>query len=292
MQSGSLRGIGAMLIAAAVFAVMDATLKQLSPHYPPLQVASMRGWASLPFLLLPVICSGRWRELRPVRWYLHVLRGLLAVAMLCLFVFSLRSLSLADAYSITLCAPLLITALSVPLLREHVDGRRWLAIAVGLCGVLVILRPSAGSAITFGALAAVGATICYALASILIRMAARSESTLSMSLSFVAVVAVAAGVLAAPNWIAVREVDWPVLALLGLTGALGQYFVIEAFRQAPASVVAPFDYTALLWGALIDWLIWSTVPGSQTYLGGGIVVASGLYLIYRERYREHPSQAA
>jgi drug/metabolite transporter (DMT)-like permease len=272
-----------MLVAVAAFAVMDATMKYLGQSYGPMQVSSLRGFASLPILLLPVLWSRRWRELRPTRWAFHLLRGVLAIVMLGLFIYSLRSLSLAGTYAICLCAPLLIAALSVPVFGERVDTQRWIAISVGLVGVLIIVHPTARDMATMGALSALAAAVCYAFGSLLIRAAARTESTLSMTLSFVFIIAIGAGAIALPNWIAVQTQHWPLIVLMGITGAIGQYFMVEAFRRAPASVVAPFDYAQLIWGGMIDWLIWRTLPDARMLLGGGVVVASGLYLIYRER---------
>lgn len=272
-----------MLIAVIAFAVMDATLKQLGQSYSPMQVTSLRGWASLPFLVALVAWSGNWQELKPKRIELHLIRGLLSVAMLWLFVYSVQTLSLSSAYAIVLCAPLLITALSVPILKETVDRQHWIAIVIGLFGVLTMLRPTTADVIALGALAAFAAALCYALASILIKYAARTESTLSMSFSFVSVIAVVATLLAQSTWTSIQVHHWPLIAVLGLSGAVGQYFVVEAYRSAPASVVAPFDYTALVWGALIDWFVWQTVPSVRMMVGGAIVVATGLFLIHRER---------
>jgi len=281
--SSNLKGIISMLIAVAAFAVMDATMKYLGQSYAPLQVSSLRGWASLPFLLATVIWSRRWHELKPVRWPFHLLRGALAIGMLYLFVYSVHSLSLASAYAIFLCAPLLVTALSVPVFGEKVDARRWAAIVVGLLGVFIIVRPDAKDIVTWGAIAAFIAAVCYSFGSLLIRIASRTESTLSMTVSFVAIVAIGAGLMAWPQWTSVQSNHLPLIALMGISGAIGQYCMVEAFRRAPVSVVAPFDYTQLIWGGLIDWTIWQTLPDARMLFGGSIVVATGLYLIYRER---------
>jgi drug/metabolite transporter (DMT)-like permease len=283
MQSSNLKGIAAMLIAVAVFAVMDAALKVLGQFYSPLQVTGLRGAASLPFLLAAIAWSKQWRELRPTRWSLLIARGLLAIGMLFLFIYSLRTLSLSSAYAVFLCGPLLVTALSVPLLREHVDSRRWIAIVIGLCGVVVMIRPAAGDMLSLGALAAFAAAACYALAAVMIRALSRTETTLSITFWFLLTVALVACLLAWPNWQPIAPRHWIWIATVGLTGAIGQYFVVEAFRQAPASVVAPFDYTALLWGAAMDWIVWRALPDTRMMSGGVIVVSTGLYLIYRER---------
>ena len=122
-SSTNLRGIGAMLFAVAMFSLMDTGLKLLSPHYPAMQVAAMRALSSLPLVIVYVAWRGAFGSLRRIRWPLHLLRGVLGIAMLSLFAFSLRELPLAEAYSIFFVAPLLITALSVPLLGERVDRR-------------------------------------------------------------------------------------------------------------------------------------------------------------------------
>jgi len=280
-----MRGIGAMLLAVALFAFMDAMMKHLVGHYPPMQVASLRGFASLPFVLLPIVLRGNYRRLVPVRWSLHWFRGALGVVMLWAFVYSVRELSLADAYSIFLCAPLVVTALSVPLLGERVDARRWIAIGVGMAGVLVMLRPSAAQWITLGGVAALAAAICYSLSVISVRILTRTDTTESMVFWVMAMLAVGAGVLAVPAWVPVQPEHVPWLVGIGFVGAGGQHFITEAFRHAPASVVVPFEYTALLWGVALDFAIWSVLPGMVTLAGGAVVIAAGLYLARREATR-------
>jgi drug/metabolite transporter (DMT)-like permease len=243
----------------------------------------MRGAASLPFVLLAVAFTGRWRDLRPVRWGLHLLRGLLAIVMLGTFVYAVRLLPLADAYSIFLTAPLIVTALSVPFLGEHVDARRWIAVGIGLSGSLVLLNPNASSLASVGALAAIASATCYALSAISVRVLTRTDTTTSMVFWFMVSLAVFGGALAAPSWVAIDPRHWLTLLGLGLLGALGQHFVTEAFRHARASVVAPFEYTAMLWAIAIDWFFWRHAPNSRMLAGGLVIIGSGLYLIHRER---------
>ena len=274
-----------MLTAVAAFACMDALLKILSQHYSPMQVAAMRGIASLPFMLLGIGLGlmGSFRDLRPVRFRMHVLRGALTVIVMATFVYAVRVLSLADAYSIFLAAPLIVTALSVPLLGEHVDWRRWAAIGVGMTGVLTMLRPSGSNLVTLGALSALASAAAYALNAITLRVVTRTETTVSVAFWTVVCMTVFAAVFAAPGWLPVAREHWLVLLGIGLFGAIGAQMLTEAFRSAPASVVAPFEYTALLWGMCIDWIVWEVLPSTRVYVGGGLVIASGLYLIWRER---------
>jgi len=281
--TGRLRGIVAMLAAVAAFSAMDAVLKLLAGHYPPMQVSAMRGASSLPFVVLSVAAFGQWRDLRPVRVSLHVARGVLALVMLGGFIYAIRVLSLADAYSIFFVAPLLVTAMAVPLLGESVDWRRWTAIGIGLAGVIVMLRPSGSSLSTLGIVGALLSAIAYALSAISVRVLTRTDTTVSMVFWFLVLLTVLAGLISAPSWVTIRQQDWIWITALGVAGSLAQHFITEAFRHAPASVIAPFEYTALLWGVAIDWAFWHVLPGSRVFLGGGVIIASGLYLIWREK---------
>jgi drug/metabolite transporter (DMT)-like permease len=280
-----------MLVAVGTFSLMDAGLKQLTAHYPTLEVSFLRGAASLPFVLLPVVLRRSWSELRPVRWKLHLLRGVLAVVMLAGFVYSVSLLSLADAYSIFLSTPLLITALSVPLLGEHVDWRRWLAICTGLAGVLVVLRPTGSGMLTLGGLAAFVAALCYALNVVTIRVLGRTETTVSTVFWFMVLLTLFSGLLSVLDWRAPRAADLPLIVWVGACGAAGQHLITVAFRNAPASVIAPLEYTALLWGVAIDWAVWNVLPDLRMLGGASIVIASGLYIIVRQS-RSRPVAAS
>ena len=271
-----------MLASVAVFAVMDAAMKELAQTYPPLEVSCLRGLASIPFFLLGVSITGQWRHIVPVRWRDHFLRGGLAIVMLWLFIYSVSRLPLGTAYGIVLCAPLLITALSALVLREHVGRHRWLAVCCGLIGVAIILNPRGTEVITLAGLAAFAAALCYSVIALTIRRLTRTDSTLSIALSFVVMVGIGCGILAWPGWVPVLRDHWPWIAVIGLSGSIGQYLLIHAFRCATPSVIAPFEYTALLWGIALDWVLWGTVPGARVLTGGCVVISAGLYLIYRE----------
>ncbi|HET9330702.1 MAG TPA: DMT family transporter [Steroidobacteraceae bacterium] len=283
MREGRLRAITIMIAAVAVFSFMDALLKFLSAHYPPLQVAMLRGATSLPFTLLPVLIAGRMRDLRPRRWRMHVLRGMLSVVVIGSFIYAVRALSLANAYSVFLSAPLIVAALSVPLLKERLSWRNWLAILLGLLGVIIMLRPSASSMASLGTLAALVGAFAYALSGIAVRVLTRTDTTVSVVFWTVGLMTLFTGIISAPDWVPIEHQHWRHLAALGVLAAIGQYLLTEAFRSAPPSVVSPFEYTALLWGIGIDRLIWHVLPSPRVLLGGGVVIASGLYLIWHER---------
>jgi drug/metabolite transporter (DMT)-like permease len=287
----NLRGIGAMLFAVAMFALMDTGLKLLAAHYPPMQVAALRALSSLPLVGVYVAWRGAFTSLWRVRWRLHGLRGVLGIGMLAAFAYGLRELPLAEAYSIFFVAPMLITALSVPLLGERVEPARWLAIGIGLLGVIVVLRPTGQGLFTLGGLAVLGAAACYALSAVLVRIASRTDSSESLVLWLMVMVSVGAGALAAPSWVSVRMEHGSILAGIAVTGFLGQIAMTEAFRRGDVSAVAPFEYSALAWGIGLDWLLWQVLPDRYTVLGATIIIASGLYLVRREQVHaeaEHP----
>ncbi len=287
----NLRGIVAMLIAVGLFSLMDGGLKQLSAHYPAMQVAAIRGLSSLPLVLLWVAASGTVGTLWKVRWPLHLLRGALSILMLSAFAYALKRMPMTGAYALFFVAPLLITALSVPLLGEKVGPRRWAAIAVGLLGVLVVLRPSGEGVLSWAGLAVLLAATGYALSAIMVRVLHRTDSSQSMVFWMLLMTGFGAGALAWPGWLPLQGADGWIIAGVGLSGFLGQVAITEAFRSGQASVVAPFEYSALAWALGLDWLVWQVLPDGMTLVGAGIIVASGLYLLRRERVHaeaEHP----
>jgi drug/metabolite transporter (DMT)-like permease len=282
-----LKAIAIMLVAVAVFSLMDAVLKFFAMRYPPMEVAALRGATSLPFTLAPVLLAGRLRDLTPRRWQMHLLRGALSVVVIGGFVYAVRALSLANAYSVFLSAPLLVAALSAPLLRERLEWRNWVAILVGLAGVLIMLRPSGSGLASLGAVAALIGATAYALSGIAVRVLTRTDTTVSVVFWTISIMTVLTAAIAAPGWVAIEHAHWKWLLALGVLAAAGQYLLTEAFRSAPPSVVSPFEYTALLWGVGIDRLVWHVLPSARVCLGGGVVIASGLYLIWRERGAAH-----
>lgn len=290
-KNSSMRGIVAMLLAVILFSVMDAGLKWLSPHYPAIQVAAMRAMASLPFVIVYIVLRGSAASLFKVRWSLHLLRGILGISMLALFTFGIRSLPLSEAYSLFFIAPLLITILSVPLLKEKVGAARWIAIFVGLLGVLIVLRPSPENLVSLGSLAILAAAVCYSISAIAVRLISRTDSSDSMVFWAMTMIAVGAGLIAAPNWQPIESQHFLVLSGIGITGFFGQVAITAAFQKGEASVIAPFEYSALAWGMGLDWLLWQTLPDSIAMFGAVVIIASGLYLIRKEKVHaesEHP----
>jgi drug/metabolite transporter (DMT)-like permease len=283
MREGRLRAIVSMIVAVAAFSGMDALLKVFSTSYPAMQVAVLRGAASIPFMLLPVLFSNRWAQLRPRRFRMHLLRGVLQVLVLGCFIYAVRILSLANVYAVFLSAPLMMTALSVPILKERTDARGWCAIGVGLLGVLIMLKPSAAGLLSLGSLVALVGGFAYALGVVAGRVTTRTDTTASVAVWGISLMTLMALALALPHWVPLEPRHYPWFVLLGALAAVGTYGLTEAFRSAPAAVVAPLEYTALLWGILIDRLVWHVLPSGRILVGGAVVIGSGLYIMWRER---------
>lgn len=291
IRKNNLSGIAFMVFAVGTFALMDAALKSLTPFYPPMQIAALRGLTALPLVCIWVGFAGGYAQLLRVRWSLHLWRGVLSILMLGSFAYALKHIPLAEAYAIFFVAPMLITLLSVPLLGETVKRAHWTAIAVGFVGVLVVLRPTGDGVMSTAGLMVLASAGCYSLSSISVRVLARTDSTSSMMFWMMAMLSIGATALAWPTWKPVRLEHWHILLALAVTGALGQYLITEAFRRAQASVAAPFEYTALAWGVALDWWLWRTFPDHWVFVGAGIIVVSGVYLLRHERQHaeaEHP----
>jgi len=282
-HQGNLRSIAAMMVAVGFFAFMDTILKVLSTRYPALQIAAMRGWVALPLIVVWIQWRGTWPSLMRVRWSLHLLRGVLAICMLTLFTHGLKSMPLANAYTLFFIAPILITLLSAPVLGERVPRAHWWAVAGGMAGVMVALRPGVDGFVSWAGLAVLGSAVCYAVSAVVARLSSRTDTSESLMFWIMVMVALGAGALAAPRWVDIQPQDYSLLAALAVAGFGGQLAITEAFRHGQASAVAPFEYTALAWGLGVDWLVWATLPDRYTLLGGAIIVASGLYVVRHER---------
>lgn len=271
-----------MLLAGLMFAFMDAGMKWLAASYSPFQVATLRSLAALPLVLPWIILRGRVGTLWHVHWPLHLLRGVLGVGVMAGFIYGVAHMPLSSAYAIVFVSPLLVTALAVPFLGEKVGPRRWSAIAVGLAGVLVVLRPGTAGVATGAGLVLVLAALCYAAAAITVRKLALRDSAESMVFWFLVLLALFAGAIAAFDWQPVQRAHGWVIAMIGVTGALGQVALTHAFRLGEASQIAPLEYAGLVWVVLLDLVVWQVLPDGITWVGAAIIVASGLYLIRRE----------
>jgi len=274
-------GIALMLTGIAGFSVMDATIKWLTADYSITQVVALRSWFGLPLLSLFALYGGGVKSLRTKRPMVHLGRYLLVLALSFSFFWALSQMKLVDAIAITFAAPIFITALSVPLLRETVGLHRWFAIGAGFCGVLVMLRPGMG-VFQWAALVVLGSVVVYALLMITTRAFKATESTASLMLYPQLGMSLTGVVLVPFFWVTPSLTDLGLFALAGLFGSVGVMCVTHAFRLGPVAVISPFEYSALIWASLLGYLLWGELPDTITVIGAAIVVSSGLYIIYRE----------
>ena len=273
-----------MLCSVFILTVSDVLTKWLATGYPPGQLICLRSLAVLVLILMLSTPRRRWTGFRIINPGAHAVRGIFACAGSFLFVLGIGYVPLANAMSIGFAGPLLITALAVPMLGEHVGWRRWSAVLVGFAGVLVILRPGA-EGFHWAALALLCGTVFGSLRDIVTRRISATESSSSLLIT-TNVCMVAFGLLSIfQGWTAPSVRDAALLAASGLLIGSGHYLQIEAFRQAEAGTVVPFRYTALLWATLFGWLVFGDIPGAATFAGAALVVASGLFILYRERRR-------
>lgn len=287
-------GIGLFVLAVFLLSVMDVAIKWLSADYPTLQILFFRSLFGLIPLIAPVALSGRWGDLRTRRPLAHLARGLAVVVAAGSFFYALGALPLATVYTIGYSAPLFMTALSVPWLGEPVGPRRWAAVLLGFAGVVLAIRPGFGGDAGFlslGAAAALVGAIGYAVALVSVRLLSRTETNAAIAIYSTLVMTLVSGCLLPGRYVPPTPADFALLAGLGLVGGLAALALVEAFRRSPAAVLAPLEYTTMIWAVMFGFLIWGEVPDGWVAAGAVIVIASGLYIAHRER-RHRPVVAA
>jgi drug/metabolite transporter (DMT)-like permease len=281
MGGKSLIGIAWFQVAILCFAVMDAAIKYLTADFGTWQIMFFRGFFSLIPIAVLVARSGGVGTLRSRRPLSHVGRALVGIAAAFCFFYAYSLMPLADAYAIGFAGPLFMTALSVPVLGEKVGWRRWLAVLVGFTGVLVMLRPGQG-VLSLEALVPLAAAAFYALTMLYVRILARTESNAAITFYFVVTMSAVAAIAMIPEWRTPQGWQWPLLIMVGVIGGVAQIAFTQAFRLTSPSLLAPFEYTAMIWAVLFGFIMFGDIPDKAIWIGGGIVVASGLYIIHRE----------
>ncbi len=285
-----MRGVLLLLSATLCFSITDVMAKILGNHIPVIEIGWLRYVTFLVAVLLVNLRQGRMR-VRVKYPGVQVLRGVMMVASMLLFIVALRYLPLADAASVGFVSPLLITALSVLMLGEVVGVRRWIAIVVGFAGVLIVIRPGTG-AFQPAAFLVLGSSLAWAFASIFTRRVAGREDT-SATMLWTGVIGFVLLSAAVPFNFVMPSL--PLLALniaLGTLATVGQYWMIQAYRYAAASLLAPFSYIQLIWSTTAGYLVFDSLPDAQTLVGAAVIIASGLYTIHRERVRARLRAAA
>ena len=285
-----LRGIAWMVLGVLMLSLMDAVSKYAVSQMATLPLIAIRSLMVLALLSPLVLRAGGVAALRTRRPGGHLVRGACAiVSMLCFFE-ALRLLPLATAIAIGFAAPMFMTALSVPILKERVDAHRWAAVVVGFLGVCVVAGPALGDAdMGLGALLMVGAAVFYAASMTCVRWLAATETDLSMMVSqnLLVLLVGTVGTLLNPS-----PVPWSmtgVILAMALLLVLGQQATFRALRLAPVGAVAPFHDTELVWAAVLGWVFWNEWPQAHVGWGALVIVAAGLYSVWREQRRSQGS---
>ena len=274
--------IGYIVVAMAVFSGMDAVAKWLVADFSIFQILAMRGVFSIALLLPFLIRShGVAGILRTQNLRGQVLRSFLGVGAMFGFFGALREMKLADATAIGFSGSLFMAALSVPLLKERVGLRRWLAILFGFCGVLIIVQPGT-SAFQFASLYVVMSALLYALMMIATRWLTRTETNVSM-VFYHSLVSTVIGFAALPFvWVTPNLIEWSLFAVMGVFATIAHLAIAQAFRLAQVAIVGPFEYSTLLWATIIGYVVWQEVPGPNVWYGSVMLVLAGIYILYRE----------
>jgi drug/metabolite transporter (DMT)-like permease len=274
-------GIGLLLLAVVAFSVMDALIKWTSADYPTVEVVFFRAAFAFIPLSLFIARRGGVTALRTKRPVAHVLRCLVGIGSMFLGFWALDLMPLADVIAIGFAGPIFLTALAVPLLGEVVGWRRWSAVIAGFIGVIVMVRPGA-SIFQPEALIPVGGALGYAFAMVMVRKLTATETIAAIVFYFTATTTVIAGLLLPFFWVTPTWVDLTLLVSIGLCGGIAQLLMTRAFQVAPASLIAPFEYSAMIWAVAFGWLIWRELPDATIWTGSAVVIASGLYILHRE----------
>jgi len=277
----NLNGILLALAAFGFFATHDVVIKTLGGIYSPFQLIFFAVLLSFPLVTFMLMRDATTGHLRPVHpWWIAIRTAAGVIGGVSAF-FAFSVLPLAQTYSILFASPLLITVLSIPILGEQVRLRRWLAVIVGLIGVLIVLRPGSED-LGLGHLAALSAAAASALASIIVRKIGREERSVvlllyPMAANFV-VMACALPFVYKPMPIE----HFAMVGLISLFGFIAGLCLIAAYKNAEAAVVAPMQYSQIIWATIFGYFFFAELPDRETFLGAGVIILSGLYIVFRE----------
>ena len=279
-QDDPLAGIVLMLVAILLFSFSDTTAKFLTESLPALEITWIR-FTCFAVLLLPALARTGGNGIRSRRPLLQIVRGLCLASSSVLFVLAVTYLPIADATATSFVSPLFTTALAIPFLGERVGVRRWGAVVIGLIGVVIVVRPGT-SAFHPAAVLPILSALSWALAMVITRKMSHVDSVVTMlayaaGVGFIALTVVLPFIWTPPTY---GEVGLGIFIGLASTG--GQWLVVQAYRRASASVLAPFSYSQLLWSGTLGFFVFGAVPDRYTLLGAAIIVASGIYTAHRE----------
>jgi drug/metabolite transporter (DMT)-like permease len=283
-RSARLAGIGLMLLSIAMFSCGDALGKYIVATYSVGQLLWLRACAAL-IVLLPLMWRQRAEFARLERPWLQLLRVVLSTLEVAAFFLATVYLPLADVVTYYLACPIFVTALSPIVLREHVGWRRWSAILIGFCGVLIALRPSSQT-VSWPALIALGGSISFAILMLTTRMLRATPDIVLASSQFIGTFLL--GALLSPiGWVTPSVSSLGLFAAAGCISVSALLCVNRSLKLAPASVVVPYQYSMIVWAVMFGYAVFGDVPSMATILGAAIIIGAGFYIYLRERDLGH-----
>jgi drug/metabolite transporter (DMT)-like permease len=286
-------GIAYRLMAMACMACLSASVKWTGHRgVPVFEIVFFRNVFAFVPLALYIWRTSGISVLKTRHPLGHLHRSVVGLTSMCCSFFALQRLALTEATAFTFAAPLFMTALSAVMLRETVGWHRWGAVVAGFMGVLIMVRPEPGHMNVIGAALALAAALGSALAMVQIRQIAVTEKGATIVFYFTLAGVLVGGAVSLFDWVTPDRDTLIGLILGGLAGGVGQLFLTEAIRVAPVGVVAPFDYSQLIWATILGFLIWGELPRTATLTGALVVAASGLYILHRELMRFRRANAA
>ncbi|WP_170401329.1 DMT family transporter [Ruegeria arenilitoris] len=280
-QNNTLRGLGYAFAGFAVFASHDALIKVLGGTYSVMQIiffATLFSFVPMAVTILTDRTTGNFLPRHP--WLVLLRSALVVTSMVCAF-YAFSVLPLAEVYSLLFSFPLIVTVLSIPLLGEIVRAQRWAAVGVGLIGVLIVLRPGT-TEITLGHLAALTAAFCSAFGSVLVRKIGNEERSAVLILYPMLLAIVVMSLMQPAVYQPPSLLHLAMMALVGVFSVIAQHLIILAYRAAPAGVVAPSQYSQIIWATLFGMIFFGEHPDGWVAVGASIIIASGVFVVWRE----------
>ncbi|MGY3438725.1 MULTISPECIES: DMT family transporter [unclassified Marinovum] len=278
----NIKGLLYALLGFAMYSTHDVVVKFLGATYSPVQIIFFASLISFPLVTFMLMTDPSRDHIRPVHPWWVLMRVLSAlIAGLCAF-YAFSVLPLAQVYTLLFAAPLLITVLSIPMLGESVGRHRWAAVIVGLIGVLVVLRPGSGAGLSLGHLAALTAAFGSALASVIVRKVGREERTVVLLLYPLAGNFVLMGAALPFVYVPMSLLEFGGMGVIALLGFLASFCIILAYRNGEAAIVAPMQYSQILWATFFGWMLFNETLDRPTLIGAGLIILSGIYIVFRE----------
>jgi S-adenosylmethionine uptake transporter len=281
-MNSNLRGALVSLAAFGFYATHDVVVKLLGEDYSSFQIIFFSVLMSFPMITMMLMSDRNEGTLIPRHPWWTALRSVSAVVTGVMGFFAFSQLPLAQCYAIFFAMPLLITLMAIPMLGEKVGIRRGVAVLVGLIGVMIVLRPGGGDTFGIGHLAALGAAVTGALTSVIVRKIGSEERSVVLMLYPMVLSFVAMGAIMPFVYLPMPAAHLGLTAVMALLGMIASLLIIAAYRTAPAVIVAPMQYSQIIWAALYGWLLFDETVDFYTAVGTAVIIASGIYIVLRE----------